>query len=484
MIKTNLIDIISSFDAKEMKEFSDFVHSPYFNKNKKVITLFSYLKKLHPEFQPEKIKKEIVFKKLFPKEDFNDGFIRLIIHNLNKLAEDFVSTRKIDNNLYLKDRLLLEYFVIDKKLPKLFEKKYNSLKEKNSKIIIKDADYYINEFEVEVLFGKYKFLLDDNVLNVTDLPKEEYLKKTEHLKKHFFITSLNQYRYLLNTRTVINVNYEDDFRDVIVNYIDSHPEYLDVPVLKLHFLELCLLLRDDEKYFYELEEHLINNFHAFSWGEKFSTMSILENYCLAMIYKDKPKYYEEKHKLHQFIIKHKLFAKYEGGKISETEFHNITGIGFRLGKFDWVENFIHENKDNLEEKDKDNVLNMSFSKLYLAKRDFDNALEHLNKIQDIDDVYYKMMKKTITLEIYYEKGLIVEAFNLIDNFKHYVANDKITTAVEKERVTNFIRLTHDLLKIKSKQDYKSLYLVEKELKEKPNIFKKDWLMKKADELRK
>lgn len=482
MKKTLLIEILSKFSSKEMKEFGDFVNSPYFNKSKSVTLLYSYLNKEYPDFKQERIDKEFVFKLLFPERDYNDGFMRLQIHALNKLAEDFISDIKFRENPYLKDRFLLEHFVLDKKAPRLFEKKYYAVKEKNSKIEIKDADYYLNEFEVEILFGKYKFLIDDNVLNVTDLPKEEYLRKTEYLKNNFFITILNQYRYLLNTKSLFKIDYEDDFREVVIAYLKSHNEYLKIPVLKLHYLELQLLLEDDEKFYFELKQHLINNFDSFSWSEKFSTMSILENFCLSMIYKEKDEYCEEKHSLHKFILEKKLFTKYEGGKMTETDFQNIAGMAIKLDKPDWAEEFINKYKAYLDEKDKNNVLNLCFCKLNLYRKNFEKALAYINLIKDIDDVVYKISKKCITLEIYYEQNLVVEAFNYIDSFKHFVSNDKLITDMEKDRISKFIKFTNELLKIKSHKDAKDLYVLKTELENTNNVYKKKWLLNKAEEL--
>lgn len=133
MRKTNLINILSNFTPNEMKEMGDFLTSPYFNKNKKVIELFSLLKDLYPDFNTPKSDKEIVYKKLYPGKEYNDGIMRLMIHSLNILCEDFISISKFQRSFYLKDRFLLEYYVLDKKAPKLFERKYNSIKKKIQK---------------------------------------------------------------------------------------------------------------------------------------------------------------------------------------------------------------------------------------------------------------------------------------------------------------------------------------------------------------
>ncbi len=483
MRKTNLINILSNFTPNEMKEMGDFLTSPYFNKNKKVIELFSLLKDLYPDFNTPKSDKEIVYKKLYPGKEYNDGIMRLMIHSLNILCEDFISISKFQRSFYLKDRFLLEYYVLDKKAPKLFERKYNSIKEKNSKIEIKDADFYLNEYEVEILAGKYKFLIDDNILNVTDLPKHEYFRKTEYLKNNFFITILNQYRYLLNAQSLYNVNYEDDFREVVLEYLNKHPDYMKIPILKLHYLELCLLLKDDEKYYNELKKHLIDNFYSFSWLERFSTICILENFCLAMIYREKEQYYEEKHSLHKFILERKLFSKVEGGKMTDTDFQNIAGMGMNLGKIEWAEDFINEYKEYLDEKDKSNVLNLCYARLNLHKKNFDKALSYINEIKEIDNVNYKISKKCITLEIFYEQNLIVEAFGYIDNFKHFISNDRLITDTEKERILKFIKFVNLLLKIKSKNDVSELYILKKEIENTENVYKKKWFFEKIAELK-
>ncbi len=482
MKKTNLIDILSNFTAKEIKDFGLFLDSSYFNKSKSVSKLYDYLKKQYPAFKEEKVEKEFIFKKLFPGKEFNDGLMRIQIHALNKLAEEFIALNKFRENVYLKDRFLLEYYAVNKKAPKLFERKFNSVKEKNSKTEINDADFYLNEYEVEVLFGKYKFLIDDNILNVTDLPKEEYFKKIEFLKNNFFITILNQYRYLLNTKSILNVNYEDDFREIVIDYLKSHREYMNIPVLKLHYLELQLLLKNEEIFYFELKEHLINNFTQFSWGEKFSTMSILENFCLSMIYKENNSFLEEKHSLHKFIIEKKLFTKYEGGKMTDTDFHNIAGMGIRLGKISWTEKFIDEHKDWLDDKDKENVLNLCYAKLHLHKKNFDEALEYINKITEIDDVNYKIGKKCLILEIYFEKSMFVEALTFIDSFKHFISNDKLLTETDKDRISKFIKFTNDLIKLKSDKNYNDVFIFKKELETAKNVYKKNWLIIKAEEI--
>ncbi len=62
MQKSSLITILRTLTPQEFREFGEFVKSPYFNKNEKVITLYNVLKKYFPGFDSGSLTKEKVFK--------------------------------------------------------------------------------------------------------------------------------------------------------------------------------------------------------------------------------------------------------------------------------------------------------------------------------------------------------------------------------------------------------------------------------------
>ncbi|HRJ86560.1 MAG TPA: hypothetical protein PK753_12875, partial [Ignavibacteria bacterium] len=68
MHSTRLIKLLKSFPHADIRRFLDFVRSPFYNKNKKVIRLAEFVLKYHPEFNPPVFDEEAVFKKLFPGE--------------------------------------------------------------------------------------------------------------------------------------------------------------------------------------------------------------------------------------------------------------------------------------------------------------------------------------------------------------------------------------------------------------------------------
>jgi len=93
MLNSNLLELLSKFTIQEVKEFNEFVISPFFNKNENVAGLFKYIKKYYPDFNNKKLEKEYAFKKIFKNEKYNDGFMRTLMFNLGKLAEDILHTQ-------------------------------------------------------------------------------------------------------------------------------------------------------------------------------------------------------------------------------------------------------------------------------------------------------------------------------------------------------------------------------------------------------
>ena len=87
MNKSKSVQLLSAFSKDELSRSDDFLKSPYFNKNNRVIRLYKELAKDHPEFNSRNIQKEKLYKELFPGKEYNDQ----IMKNLNS---EFLRLRK------------------------------------------------------------------------------------------------------------------------------------------------------------------------------------------------------------------------------------------------------------------------------------------------------------------------------------------------------------------------------------------------------
>src|SRR5437870_5390578 len=110
MIRSKVIDVLKIFTTEELKRFKLFLNSPFHNTNKKVIQLYELVRKYSPEFNNEKLKKEYLFKKLYPDKQYNDIVMRILISDLIKLAEDFIVHSSIINNETESRKYLLNFY--------------------------------------------------------------------------------------------------------------------------------------------------------------------------------------------------------------------------------------------------------------------------------------------------------------------------------------------------------------------------------------
>ena len=127
MKKSSLIELLSKFSQKEFKEFGEFVHSSFFNKNQSVNKLYDYLRKVYPDFEYDLLQKQYVYDILFPNVEYNDGFMRTIIFNLYSLAEEYLSYIRYKRYPFIVKRNLL-YELNERKLDKQIERKLKEIK--------------------------------------------------------------------------------------------------------------------------------------------------------------------------------------------------------------------------------------------------------------------------------------------------------------------------------------------------------------------
>src|SRR4030095_7497754 len=224
MLSSTLLNILSKFSAKEIKEFGEFVNSPFFNKNENVVKLYNYVKKFHPGFNDKKLEKEYIYHRIFSKGKYNDGFMRTAIYNLGKLTEDFLAyvnfaKDEMDRGINLLKELN------ERKLEKVFLKYYSEIEVDLDKTVYHGAEYFYkkyqlqNEMEIYMDWSKFKHKdFKSYTKNISSFINDE-------LTSFYLIRALNHYRFVLDRSIYeqMEVNYE--FIDHIMSYLltrDNH----------------------------------------------------------------------------------------------------------------------------------------------------------------------------------------------------------------------------------------------------------------------
>jgi hypothetical protein len=484
MISLTLLNILSKFAPKEMKEFGEFVSSPFFNKNQNVVKLHTYLKKYYPEFNNRKhLEKEYVYKKLYGKGLYNDGFMRTVIHNLGRLAEDYLCYVNFTRDDLKRGLGLLEE-LNGRKLEKIFLKYYSDIEEGIENTQYKGPDYFYkryllqNEMEIYMDWSKYK---NKDFKNYTE-NTVTYID--DELTSFYISKALNHYRFMLDKAQYENINYNYEFIDYIVDYLQNRDNHFKNKIkIKLHLYEILLEKRKEKKYYDILKEILISEKENLSQSDRYSLHNILQTHCINMAYSGENGYLEERFELYKICIQQKLYAASEHIYFDDLMFGNIAITAISLKELDWAEKFISKYKGDISPENSEVVINYVDAKLCFARGNCEKTLEYLNGIKSIRHIQYKLPVKDLMLMTCYELKLMSQAFYQADSYRHFLANNKSYFSDSRfKRVSNFLKAFTRLAKIADKNNPGELKKLKSDIEASPNIPEKNWILQKIHEI--
>ena len=91
MKSSKLYSILEYFDKYEQNRLRKFIISPYFNKNEAIIGLYGLLIDHLNKDKDSDISKEELWKKIYPKVDYDDVLFRKNCSDLLKLIESYLA---------------------------------------------------------------------------------------------------------------------------------------------------------------------------------------------------------------------------------------------------------------------------------------------------------------------------------------------------------------------------------------------------------
>jgi hypothetical protein len=483
MISATLLGILSKFSPKEFKEFGEFVKSPFFNKNIHVKHLYDYLKKFYPDFNDKRLDKVVVFENIFEGKKYNDGFLRTVIYNIGKLAEDYlayVNFRKDDLNRGI--NLLKE--LNERKLEKVFLKYYSEIEEDIDSLKYQNPDFFFKKYELQ---NQKEIYMDWSKFKQKDF--KNYTTNTltfidDELTSYYLSKALNHYRFMLDKNLYEQVEYNFDFIEHIMEFLLKKDKYFrDKIKIKLHLYEVLLIKEKKEEYYRILKDIFINEKNSLEKSDLYSLHNILQSYCVYQSYYNSQIYLKERFELFKICIDEKLYSATEHIYFDDLMFGNIVNTGTSVKDLIWTESFIEQYKDAIAPDNADVVVNYSYARLHFAKGDFEKALWYLNSIKTIKHIQYKLPVRDLTLICFYELNLLNQSVYQLDSYRHFLTNNKsFLSDIRFERIMNFLKFYTKLVKNKEKGNIKELVKLKDEFESVNNITEKKWLSEKIKEL--
>lgn len=481
MSESNVFTVIRSFSDEETWLFRKFLKSPYFLKSDKLLILFDMITKTtFKEFTLEF--KEEIYLKLNPGKEFNDSTIRVLISELNRRLNEFMMLENFRNSGLDKQRYL-NVERLKKNLPAF------SINEGSYPTIDTGTDYkyFLNKHFLE----SYNFNFSISGRKVTKVKNIEtellYLEDSLKFLHLFYVSQVSQFyttvRILQNTYDIQKIPdiIQKMFKVLDPESIKQVLAYDDEYYFVVELYESMVNMyrnMDDTKYFYEYKECFYKYAFRVSADECSMHISNLTSYCTGKATSGIEEFNNEFFELIELTIKNKYYQNNNTEHLPHEYFRNFLLHGVRLKKFDWVNDFIHENYMKVHPADRENMKQLGFAYLNFNTAQYDEALGNINRISP-DFFAFKLDIKNLTVQIFYELGYFEDALVQIKSYKEYLRKDKLLNMEKRKRYFSFLKFTENLvLNRAGSKDTDAGYLKYRISTHKATAFK-PWLMEKV-----
>lgn len=446
MLNIKIFEILRKLSITELKEFSDYLNSPLFNKRKILSDLFDVYKKFHPTYEDKNLAKEKVFSKIFQKRKYNDTVFRNLNSLLLTLAEDYLSFKNYSNDKFrVKDHLLSE----------LNSKSIFSLFEKNFKEGIKIL-YEIKERDTGFFIKEYILFMQKDLYNsfINKFSKKDITFASESFMKFYIMKFMEIQNYILYECRILGIENKLFINpDFIDNTLKLMPAGIrKMPQVRIYYNALMLERKQSKKYYDELKSLL------FQHGELLEKEKLYNKYIDLIDFIKRSRKANDLNSLKEiFQLRKRIVEKglMPENFITNMFFLNLVTSALRIKEFKWVFSFIENYNKFLLPDHRNSIRDISYAIYYFEIKDFGKALSYSAKVR-YEENYFNLLIKNLTARIYFELNETDLLINHIASYRMYISKNRTLTKKEFSSHSAFINTLDKLLKIKEKKKFYKL----------------------------
>ena len=475
MIQTKLISLLKEFSEDEMKQFSLFLASPYFNQSEKLLKFFRLLEPHHPLFDSKKLEKEKLYTALHGKSKYNDSTMRELISDLFKLAKTFLSHEGLQKDA-LAGSVIRYKWLFDHQIDKLAHAELEQRSTMLDNYVQHDDYYYYQRW----LYDLHKFEEVSEKFRSAEhklIREFDVFTHIHSLNRDFLVNSFMMHNYLLTLARMFKFPVEETLMNLLVELAQPYINKSDA-VFDIYFNIFQLTRTFDEKYYFQLRDRFLEYDKSVPKVILAEAGISLENYCTRKIREGDDYYSHETMRIFRFEVEHDLHQS--NGKLSYTFYMNVATRGSATGDLDWSENFIETQKENLPEEYRDEVYNYAKAQILFGRRKFEEALR-MAITCNITFLFSKIMIRTMVARIQYELGMMDAMKNELDTLPHHLKDERLP----EERRQFFQQLVH---KLKQLADLRESYTRQKwvqltdEVEQMKGLSNRTWFTEKLKEM--
>lgn len=469
MNNSQLVQLLTTFSKKEIRDCRKWLESVYHNQRQDVIDLYEYC--FAHFFDAQMLIKETAFKAIFPNEPFDDAKIRQTMYFLRKSVEAFLLYNELKQDEAYNEVVLAGIYR-ERKLFKLAKKQAELAEKALSNLTQIDYKHYLNEY-----------LLENEKYGIT-VSTEDRQERNQQLQKT--IASLDRFYITDQLRNVCSLllnlhqsNFADisPFIETIIKDVEEK-DYSAYPVVTLYYTLFKVLQSNDNDSFDKLKKDLLTHKSLFSFRERREIILMVINYCIVQMNRGDFKFIQEAFDLYRLGLEENVLM--HEGYLPASTFRNILSTGLRLKEFEWVKAFIEQNSPLLHPSNQESFTNFGLGSLYFTIKDYNKAREYLGMYEH-DDLLLNLNTRAMLLKMYYELDEFKVLDSLLESFKVYLRRKKGISEGYVALYSNLIKFTKKLALVNPYSKAKKEKLRQEILQAKPMI-NKEWFLEQLDKL--
>ncbi|MEZ4888640.1 MAG: hypothetical protein R3E32_28200 [Chitinophagales bacterium] len=474
-----LIMVLRTFSAKEMKQFTEFVDSPYFNKNKHLKALTTQLAKLHPNFSPSKANKEKLFTKLFPKTAFRNSTMLNLLSDLYLLAQKFLVCNKPKEGDITEQLWLMDEFY-ERGLDKHFKKTWEETQTKVAKSHLKDHDYYRN---MAFLKQGYSIFQHDKKTNEYIQIAANRQERNEFVVRAAICWLFDVYGEVFNMERHVAIDFPFTFPLLEAMLEETQKEaYQSDSYLQISRAALLIEKNNELADFERLEALYEQHWRELDERMGHNVLVCLRNFCFAHR-NVMPELNKKRFELNlKSLERYSLKGHYS--YINDAVFINFVKAAMDVKEFEWAENFVNKYSELLHPDRKNGVTDYCRASILFYQQRFEEAVTILAAIEPYNDHTWYFNIKEMLLCCYYELKWDEMFIALLDSYKHTVKNRTDIAEGVRKQLQNYAWLIGRIFKIRTqlpKSAHKLSDLNEQISTRQPNGWS-EWFSRKASAL--
>lgn len=409
MKKNPIIFTLKSFSAKERRDFKKWLLSPVHNQREDIISLTDYFFYKNHLLDDKFLKKERVFAKIFPKEQYNDAKMRQTIHFLNKKIEDFLIYNELKDN-EIRAGLALASVYRKKNLSKAFHKTMKNVIHLQNQSPLRNEHFLRNEYLIQKEQYQYFEKQQRNVkLNLQEM--------SDALDMTYFADKLRQSCLMLSHQKVFKTEYKPALINKILEYVEQKEFNMAPAVSIYYYVYMALTKPEDRVYFDQLKKNIFELGHTFLKSEIRDIYLMAINYCIGKINAGEISFRREAFDLNKRGVETGVLI--QNNSISPWTFINIIANSIQLKEFDWTYNFIETYQSYIPASQRENFTHYGYASYHFFKKEYDEAMDWLIRT-DFSDTLLNLNAKMLLLKIYYEKDAIKALESLLESTRKYI----------------------------------------------------------------